>query len=129
MKTRSFSTQFWPACGPSSGKKSRRLPLALDRTLSSSTVVMGSPRTLQHQLRHGELDRWLQQSHGLKHATGSHPVANKAIGSTKETESSFHLRENAARARSESPRTANHKERPGRGCRGDSWKVCRRKQT
>lgn len=73
---------------------------------SGTEAIMGSPRKLQHQLRHGELDRWLWQSHGLKRAMGSQPVANKAIGSTKETESSFHLGENAARARSESPRTA-----------------------
>lgn len=83
---------------------------------SSTEAVMGSPRTLQHQLRHGELDRWLRQSHGLKYAMGSQPVANKAVGSTKETGSSFHLGETAARARSETQRTANYKEPPGQGC-------------
>lgn len=96
---------------------------------SGTEAVMGSPRRLQHQLRHGELDRWLRQSYVLKRAMGSQPVAKRAIGSTKETRSSFHLGETAARARSETPRIANYKEPPGQGCRGNSWKVCRREQT
>lgn len=97
--------------------------------LPAQKWFMGSPRTLQHQLRHVELDMLLWQSYVLKYAMGSQPMANKAIRSTKETRSSFHLGENAAKARSETPRTANYKEQPGWGCRGNSWKVCRREQT